>query len=137
MVLSLLAAKMFFGRVFSKAKANITLILIIIAVIGVLGSGFLIYRAGVTTERNGNQIEKLQGELSEMNQSFTNYRANAVTVDSIRDLQLKTTNTQVIVRDRIRDVPVKAEDRPFVDDPGLLDRASIMRNYQAEYTSPR
>lgn len=137
MAVSLIAAKLFFGGVISKIKANITLILIILALVGIVGTGFFIYRAGVTNERNGNQIERLQEDLSKMNQSFTDYKSNAVTVDSIRDLQLETTNTQVIVRDRIRDVPVKAEDRPFVDDPGLLDRASIMRNHQAEYTSPR
>ncbi len=137
MGLSFLAAKLFFGGLVNKAKANITLILVVVAVIGVIGSVFLIYRAGVTSERNGNRIEKLQDDLSKMSDTFTEYKENAVTVDSIRDLQIKTTNTQVIVRDRIRDVPVKAEDRPFVDDPGLLDRASIMRDHQAQYTSPR
>lgn len=137
MAAGLLAAKLFFGGVIGKLKANMTLVLIVVTLIAVLGTGFFIYRAGVTNERNSNQITQLEGQLTTLNTTFTDFKTNAVTVDSIRDLQIETTNTQVIVRDRIRDVPVKAEDRPFVDDPGLLDRASIMRDHQAGYTSAR
>jgi len=126
---SLLAAKTFFR------KLDIRIILVVCALLAVLITGVIIYQSGVNAEKNANQIESLQVDLTQLNTNFDAYKSNVVTVDDIQSLQSTTVRTQYEVRERIRNVPVIAEDRPFIVDPGLLDRVDIMRTHQESYSS--
>lgn len=86
------------------------------------------------------QISSLKSENSkaknEIAQIKVDQKATALNldrIDLIQQQQSQTRNTQTIIRERIVNVPVKGIDRPFVDDPGLLDRADVMREHQRSY----
>lgn len=127
----------FFTGLFGHIVKNIQVYLMVAIVAAVMGAGYFIYNTGAKVEAQRNEIENLSTQLTTLSATFDDYKKNAVTVENINELKRQTTNTQYLVRDRIRDVPVKAEDRPFVTDPGLLDRVDIMREHQAQYTTPR
>ncbi len=127
----------FFTGIFGHIVKNIQVYLMVAIVAAVMGAGYFIYSTGAKVEAQRNEIENLSTQLTTLSTTFNEYKKNAVTVENINELKRQTTNTQYLVRDRIRDVPVKAEDRPFVADPGLLDRVDIMREHQTQYTSPR
>lgn len=127
----------FFTGLFGHIFKNIQLYLMLAVVAAVIGAGFFIYNTGAKVEAQRGEIKELTTQLDKLNTTFEDYKKNAVTVENINELKRQTTNTQYVVKDRIRDVPVKAEDRPFVADPGLLDRVDIMREHQAQYTTPR
>lgn len=123
------ATKVFFS------KLNLKLILLVVAIIAVIVLGFSIYQSGVNAEKSANQIEDLKEEVAQSNANIENLKKNVVTVDDIQNLQQTTVRTQYEIRERVRNVPVLAEDRPFVADPGMLDRADIMRSHQESYAT--
>lgn len=83
------------------------------------------------------QNQALETRIEEVQTTLNQTQVNIQRLENIEQIVQGTTNTQTIIRERIRDVPVNEEDRPFVNDPGLLARASIMRDYQQSYQSER
>ncbi len=74
------------------------------------------------------EIAAVQKEVADTQQNLTR-------VDTIQSANAGVRNTQTIIRERIQNVPVASTDRPFVDDPGLLDRIDVMRDHQRAYGS--
>ncbi len=74
-----------------------------------------------------------KAEISVVRQEVKDTQENLTRVDTIQSANAGTRNTQTIIRERIQNVPVASTDRPFVDDPGLLDRVDVMRDHQRSY----
>lgn len=119
------------SKLFSFFGGKIQLILIV-GVISILTIGtFSLIRLGAIQSEN----KQLQKDIIAVTESFNEYKKNALTVEKIEEIKMNTIHTQNTIRETIRDVPVNAEDRPFITDPGLNDRVDIMRQYQEKYTS--
>lgn len=85
------------------------------------------------------QVDRLKGENADLKEEVAQLaidseavKKNLEAISIIQEEMAKTRSTQTVIRERIINVPVKAEDRPFVDDPGLLDRAGVMRDHQRQ-----
>lgn len=116
---------------FIKTHASIiSLIGTVLAVLTILG---FIYWAGGQVESNKAKIAQLENDLAASKQAFESFKDNVITVDNISEYANKHTHTQQIIRERIQNVEVKGDDRPYRDDPGMLERARIMRDYQHTY----
>lgn len=90
-----------------------------------------------------HQVKSLKAENLNLKTEISQVKVDQkTTLDNVRRLDnletaiANTRSTQTIIRERIQDVPVLGEDRPFVSDPALLDRADIMRDTQERYKSP-
>lgn len=55
---------------------------------------------------------------------------NIVRVDDIQNEIARIRQGQADIRNRIDEIQVTEEDRPFANNPGLLDRVDVMRDHQ-------
>lgn len=74
--------------------------------------------------------KKMKDEIAVIKEDAKNTEENINRVDAIQQSSANIRNTHTIIRERMNNVEVLGEDRPFVSDPGLLDRARILRDYQ-------
>jgi hypothetical protein len=118
------------SKVFKWAFKNPTYILMII-IISYFGFQYM------ENQSLKAQNKALETQIEEVQTTLTQTTENLDRLDNIEQIVQGTTNTQTIIRERIRNVPVNEEDRPFVTDPGLLARVDIMRDYQESYKSER
>lgn len=82
------------------------------------------------------QIEELQDQNKTLQEINKEQKANQANLDIGSKSQSTVRSNQTSTKDKINNVPVQANDRPF-SDPGLLGRASILRDYQeAAYPEP-
>ncbi len=51
-------------------------------------------------------------------------------IDDLQNEIARVRNNQGRVRNTINEIPANEDDRPFVDNPGLLDRIDVMRDHQ-------
>ena len=78
---------------------------------------------------------QLEAQVETIQQENKDTKENLEKIDILQQQSSQIRNTQTIIRERIRDVPVNEEDRPFANNPGLLDRIDVMRDYQQSYRS--
>lgn len=57
-------------------------------------------------------------------------KENLGRVDTLQNEIARIRRNQGTIRENIDDIPANEDDRPFVNNPGLLDRVDIMRDYQ-------
>lgn len=120
---------------FAFIKAHSAIISLAATIITVVGVVAFIYWAGGQVASNKAEIRELKANLEAAQKEYETFKGNVITVDNIAEYAKNTVHTQQIIRERIQNVEVKGEDRPYVDDPGLLERARIMREYQQAYRS--
>ena len=77
----------------------------------------------------------MKTEITQLQTDQKELLKNVGRIDALELSIANTRSTQTIIRERVNNVPVLAEDRPFVNDPGMLDRADIMRDAQERYKS--
>lgn len=103
----------------------------------VLGTIFVAFFLWTMAENKSLKAknEDIKGQLEHVQEEQQKTQENISRVDGIQSEMQRTRSSQSTVRERIREVPVKGEDRPFINDPGLLDRIDVMRNHQQSYRS--
>lgn len=89
-----------------------------------------------------NENKNLRDENKEMadavqtlEQDAAITKENLGRIDDLQNEIAKVRRNQGRVRSNINEIPANENDRPFVDNPGLLDRIDVMRDYQQ--TVPR
>lgn len=84
-----------------------------------------------------NENKNLKAENKEMADAVQILEDEAETtkenlgrIDDLQNEIARVRNNQGRVRNTINEIPANEDDRPFVDNPGLLDRIDVMRDHQ-------
>lgn len=84
-----------------------------------------------------NENKSLKAENKEMADAVQILEDEAETtkenlgrIDDLQNEIARVRNNQGRVRNTINEIPANEDDRPFVDNPGLLDRIDVMRDHQ-------
>lgn len=115
-------------NIFSSAQMIVTLI-----IIGVIA--FFAY----DYNHSKKELAKTKATLYEqvvankqLREDFDTYKHNQDNVNAILSSQKSIVLKETAIKDSIKNVPVKSNNHPFADDPGLLERARRMRDYQIQ-----
>lgn len=89
-----------------------------------------------------NENKKLKDENKEMAVAVQTLKDEALAtqenlgrIDGLQNEIARVRRNQGTVRETINEIPANEDDRPFVSNPGLLDRIDVMRDHQR--TIPR
>jgi cell division protein FtsB len=84
-----------------------------------------------------NENKNLKDENKEMAAAVKTLEDEAIItqenlgrIDDLQNEIARVRNNQGRVRNTINEIPANEDDRPFVDNPGLLDRIDVMRDHQ-------
>lgn len=84
-----------------------------------------------------NENKNLKDENKEMAAAVQTLEEEAETtkenlgrIDDLQNEIARVRNNQGRIRNTINEIPANEDDRPFVDNPGLLDRIDVMRDHQ-------
>jgi len=84
-----------------------------------------------------NENKNLKDENKEMAAAVQTLEEEAATtkenlgrIDDLQNEIARVRNNQGRVRNTINEIPANEDDRPFVNNPGLLDRIDVMRDHQ-------
>jgi hypothetical protein len=119
---------LFLGNIFGWIIKNPLPILVLVI-------ACFIYFQMIETNRLKIENQSLETRIESVQKENKDIRTNLDIVNTIQQQNSQVRDTQTIIRERIRDVPVYEEDRPFANNPGLLDRIDVMRDYQQSYRS--
>lgn len=84
----------------------------------------------VELDKTKGDLETAEKNYKTLRQDFNTYKGNVEVLDDIDKAKTKINQRQTSVKEAIRDVEVQNDDKFFARDPGLLDRARILREYQ-------
>jgi len=84
-----------------------------------------------------NENKNLKAENKEMAAAVQTLEDEAILtqenlgrIDDLQNEIARVRNNQGRIRNTINEIPANEDDRPFVDNPGLLDRIDVMRDHQ-------
>lgn len=94
--------------------------------------GIVLYAVFVVIPDNKklkDELQEAQRQYAELEERFDKYEENVERMNGNISGQITIRTQQTTVRDRMNDIDVATEDKPYLDD-GLRTRAGVMRDYQ-------
>ena len=80
--------------------------------------------------------EDLAASVQTLQDEAETTKLNLGRIDDLQNEIARVRNNQGRVRNTINEIPANEDDRPFVDNPGLLDRIDVMRDHQRTVPRP-
>jgi hypothetical protein len=113
-------------------KFQLGIIAIVIAFVGYLAWDYKNAKVQLAVAKR--DVAEAKAQYNQLRTDFNTYKESQVTLNTMFAAQRGLVIQQEKTKESIRNVPVKGTDRPFVDDPGLLERARRLREYQQKST---
>ena len=111
-------------------KFQLGLVAIVVAVVGYLFWDYQHAKSELVKAKA--EVTTLKESYKDLNKAFDTYKSNQETLNTMFAAQRGLVIQQEKVKESIRNVPVKGTAKPFASDPGLLERARKLRDYQKQ-----